>query len=190
MILTLRQKFDLELPTGWRELPPAHVLAVGHWIFEWVEELGTAPELKADLIRSLGEAANFVLANLSDDRSWVAILDPSTRGRVVAVASIDAMPRVRADDTAIPVGGVVVWRTDIHECTIAGHDAVVQHNLGVYTDNLGDPTLAERYVGTVYPEDSDDAVRLDILAESIDVFGDIVAHGNRVLDGLAFATEA
>ena len=190
MILTVEQGFQIELPTGWRELPPAHVLAVGSWLFEWVEELGVAPELKPQLIHSLGEAGAFVLANLNLNRSWVAVLDPSDHSRVCAVASIVAMSTDEASNTEVPIISAVVWSTNQTETTIAGHPAVVLHNIGVYTDTLGDPTLAERFVGTVYPAHSDSVVRLEIFAEDTTVFGDIVTLGTRVLYGLALVGEA
>ena len=190
MILTVEQGFEIELPTGWRELPPAHVLAVGSWIFEWVEELDVAPELKPGLIRSLGEAGDFVRANLNLNRSWVAVLDPSDSSRVRAVTSIVAMSADEASHIDVAVLSAVVWHRNVSETTVAGHRAVVLHDLGVYTDTLGDPTLAERFVGTVYPAGSDSVVRLEILAEDTETFGDIVALGTRVLDGLAFVDEA
>ena len=192
MILTLQQKFEVELPAGWRELPPAHVLAVGDWIFEWVEEIGTIPELKPNLIRALGETADFVLANLSEDRSWVAVIDSADPSRVRGVASIVALSvdeaSERISSPKVPVVGSVVWVSERFETTIANFPAVVLHNVGV-NNAAGIPELAERYVGTVFSGDSL-VVQLEILAEDLDVFSDIVALGSSVLAGLRFVDEA
>jgi hypothetical protein len=190
MILTLEQKFEVELPTGWRELPPAHVLAVGDWIFEWVEEIGVRPDLKPNLIRALGETADFVLANLSENRSWVAVLDPSDYSRVRGVASVVALPASEAADSitapAVPIHAVN-WMSEQFDTTIAGSPAVVLHDIAVHESLVG-PELAERFVGTVFSGDSS-VVQLEILAEDLDVFRDIVALGTTVLAGLRFVDE-
>jgi hypothetical protein len=210
MILTLEQKFDVELPTGWYELPPAHVLALGHWIYEWVEEIAT-PERKENLIRALGETADFVLANLSENRSWVAIMDPIDSGRVRAVASVATLAPGEAADSItnpeLPIVGAVSWFSERYEQTIANFPAIVIHDIAVYPSLSGDSDVAERYVGTVYPSlsgDSDVAeryvgtvypnsdgsvVQLEILAEDIGVFDDIIVLGNSVLDGLRTADQ-
>ena len=194
MILTVQQKYELDLPALWRELPPASVMENDGWIFEWVDEMTISVECKEDLLESLGYAASFAMGKMTPGRSWVAIIDPA-RGLVRAMASIvtidlsdDFFPEYYTVSTpALPVEGAVSWNAQTTDATLAGHPAVVVHEVAAYNFDEDGPVISERYVGTVFPDTSNTVVQLEILAEDLESFADIVATGNAVLGGLRFA---
>jgi hypothetical protein len=196
VILTVHQRYELELPTLWRELPPTSVLASDGWRFEWVDELSVTVDRKETLLESLSYAAAFVMDKMDDGRSWVAIIDP-VLGLVRATASIATIPLT--DDSVygyldvaaprLPLSGAIVWNTQNTEATLGGHPAIVLHELGAYNFEENGASISERYVGTVFPDAGNTAVQLEILAEDTTVFADIVAAGNAVLDGLRFALD-
>lgn len=194
MILTVQQRFELELPRLWRELPPASVLAFDEWRYEWVDELDVAFERKENLLESLLYAASFAMDKMIDGRSWVAVIDPES-ATVTAVASLTTINLT--DDSVesytqlagpeMPLQGGIVWSSQTTEATLAGHPGIVLHEIGAYNFEENGATLSERYVGTVFPDAGGTAVQLEILAEDTAAFGDIVASGNALLDGLRVA---
>jgi len=194
VIVTVHQRYELELPPLWRELPPPSVLTSDGWRFEWVDELSVHVDRKETLLESLFYAAAFVIAKMDDDRSWVAIIDPAL-GIVRAMASISTISltgdSVRAyldvAAPALPLTGGIVWSAQNTEATLAGHPALVLHEFGAFNFEENGARISERYVGTVFPDSGNTAVQLEILAEDTEAFGDIVAAGNAVLDGLRFA---
>jgi hypothetical protein len=194
MIVTVQQRFELELPSLWRELPPASVLASDDWRFEWVDELSVDVERKEELLDSLFYAAAFVLDKMDDGRSWVAIIDPRL-GIVRAMASIttlelteDAFPAYyELAVPEMPLLGAIIWSSQNSEATLAGEPAIVLHEIGAYNFEENGATMSERYVGTVFPDSGSTAVQLEILAEDLGAFADIVASGNALLGGLRFA---
>jgi hypothetical protein len=196
VILTVHQRYELELPTLWRELPPSSVLESDGWRFEWVDELSVTVDRKETLLESLYYAASFVLNKMDDGRSWVAIIDP-VRGLVRAMASIATIPLT--DDSVygyldvaspdLPLRGAIVWNTQNTEANLGGHPAIVLHEFGAYNFEENGASISERYVGTVFPDAGNTAVQLEILSEDTSAFADIVAAGNAVLDGLRFAVE-
>ena len=194
MILTVHQRFELDLPATWRELPPASVLASDEWRFEWVDELLVSVERKEELLESLFYAAVFVMDKMDDGRSWVAVINPEL-GIVRAMASVITIPLT--DDTfphyhelavpELPLHGAIIWHSQNTEATLGGNPSIVLHELGAYNFDDNGPMISERYVGTVFPDASDSAIQLEILAEDVAAFTDLVATGNAVLDGLRFA---
>ena len=194
MILTVHQRFELDLPMQWRELPPAGVLTSDEWRFEWVDELHVTVERKEELLESLHYAAAFVLDKMDDGRAWVAVIDPQL-GVVRAMASLRTIPLT--DDAfphyhelavpEMPLLGAIIWHSQNTEATLAGHPSIVLHELGAYNFEENGAMISERYVGTVFPDASDSAIQLEILAEDVAAFSDLVATGNAVLDGLRFA---
>ncbi|CAN5346642.1 hypothetical protein BH11ACT2_BH11ACT2_02600 [soil metagenome] len=138
MILTVHQRFELDLPALWRELPPASVLACDDWRFEWVDELKVSVEHKEELLESLYYTGAFVMDKTVDGRSWVAVIDP-VRGLVPALASIKTIEL--ADEVfpdyhllavpALPLLGAVPWNAQSSETTLGGQPAIVVHQIGV-----------------------------------------------------------
>jgi len=194
VILTVQQKFELDLPALWRELPPAHLLASDAWRFEWVDELRVPVEHKEALLDSLRYSSLFAMDKTTPGRSWVAVIDPAL-GVVRALASIVTIELTdvafpdfwRLGVPDFPVDGVEPWTSQRFEVELAGHPAIVVHDIGAYTFDLNGAVIAERYVGTVFPDAGSTVVQLEILAEDLEAFDDIVAVGNAVLDGLRFA---
>jgi hypothetical protein len=194
MILTVHQRFELDLPTLWREFPPTSVLASDGWRFEWVDEISVPVECKEGLLESLRYAAEFVLEKMDDNRSWVAVIDPEL-GIVRAVASLvtialrdDVFPDYHVVAVPeVPVLGAIAWHGQNTEETLGGHPAIVLHEVGAYNFEENGAVISERYVGTVFPDAGDTAIQLEILAEDIAAFADIVATGNAILEGLRFA---
>ena len=93
MIVTVHQRYELELPPLWRELPPPSVLTSDGWRFEWVDELSVHVDRKETLLESLFYAAAFVIAKMDDDRSWVAIIDPALGiVRAILAATVSGEP--------------------------------------------------------------------------------------------------
>jgi hypothetical protein len=192
MILTLKQKFELDLPVGWRELPPASVLATDTWIYEWVEVAGVPVECRESLAGELQLAASLILSNLDQSRTWMTVADPTDPSIVGALASIVAFEPVDSDSPssvsaigrpALPEDRTVSWMAETIETTIADHPALVLHDTFVFTFERG-PELIERYVGTLFPDAPSDIVQLEILTSNTSSFGDLVGLGNAVLAGL------
>jgi len=195
MILTVQQRFELDLPTNWRELPPASVMATSEWLFEWTDEAPIMADRKGALAKSLADAAAFALEKMNRSRTWVAIIDPNL-GLVRAMASITTIEL--SDDIfpyysviaspEIPVDGAISWVNTDSDAVLAGEPAIIVHGIGAYPSADG-AVMAERYVGTLFPDAGSTAVQLEILAEDLESFRDIVASGNAVLAGLRFAVD-
>lgn len=197
MILTLKQKFELDLPAGWRELPPASVLATDSWIYEWVEVAGVPVDCRESLAGELQLAADLILTNLDQSRTWMVVADPADPSVIGALASIVAFEPVDSDipsaanhigRPALPADKTVSWMAETIETTLAGHPALILHDTFVFTFVRG-PELIERYVGTLFPDAPSDIVQLEILTHNTSAFGDLIALGNTVLAGLRESRE-
>jgi hypothetical protein len=194
---SVQQDIELELPHHWRELPPAPVLGSHDWIFEIVEETAWPAQQREALAVSIEECAQFALAHVEQDRSWIAIIDPRV-GLVRAIASIVTIELTdeRVADLVgfttpdMPLLGAHLWSTQRSQERLAGHPSTVVHDIAAYNFDEGGPVIAERYVGTVVPDTGTTAVQLEILAEDLSSFDDIVATGNGVLDGLRLVDAA
>jgi hypothetical protein len=195
MILTLPQTFELDLPNGWFELPPTSILASDEWIFEWVENEAIAVDHREALVHSLEQTADFVRTTPDADRTWVVIKDPSNPDTITTLASLTSfvVPELSAprDGTvsralssiANPplLEQVIGWSSFSIEETLAGHPAIAQHDVMVLNTPDG-PSLAERYVGTVFFDASATVVQLQIFVQQATSLRDLVVVGNRVLD--------
>lgn len=197
MIVEVARRVALELPTGWRELPPPAVLATGAWICEWVEESKAPVECRADLADSLAVAADFVLMRSDDERAWILMTDP-TDSVVIGLASVAVQHPVSAAieaeaerfvEAPITVETASLWARLSAPTTLAGFPASVAHDI-VQVEYPAGLRITERYVGTVFPDAGIGAVQLEIDAGSLDAFDDIVAFGDAVLGTLMLVDEA
>jgi hypothetical protein len=128
---------------------------------------------------------------MNQERVWVVITDPDFPLYVSAIASIDTIVLVDGlvPVPLLPVDGGVLLADVTSAATLGGLPASVVYQLGAYDFEPG-TRLTERYVGTVITPGATEGVQLDILADELWSFDDIVAAGNAVLDGIVVGCES
>jgi hypothetical protein len=198
MILSLEHEYELDLPAGWHEMPPAAVLRSADWVYEWIEgDLDVPSTSRENLARALEGTAQFVVEHDQKDRVWIALIDPTFPEVVLGVASIIAYrPTVNispglvgtASTPPLPRNGSLSWARQKTTTTLANLPAIVLHELLIAPVD-GVNVVTERYVGTVFPDFIPLVVQLELLATDLTVFADIVQSGDEILEGLRFTGE-
>ncbi|MFT4122584.1 MAG: hypothetical protein QM635_01995 [Microbacteriaceae bacterium] len=196
MIVSVSLGVELDLMPGWRELPPAPVLVGSEWAFEWVEESNAPAHRRAALVTTLTTVARFASAPARADRVWLLVSDPADASSVLGLASLSVQRTAEAANDAegcaeagIDLPHALLWGARSELTVLAGHPAEIRHEFALL-ERPGGPALTEHYVGTVYPHAAVAAVRLEISAGGLAAFGDVVALGDAVLNGLRFVSPA
>jgi hypothetical protein len=183
MILTLEESVELDLLPGWRELPPARVLATDDWMWEWVECTEVACDRRERFTAALGRASQFVREVGASERLWMIVSDPSGPPERMAVAAVSVVSR---DDVAVVpeslIDGLHVFAREERSLALPVGELHSIHDLVVVPDR-GIPILGERYVGWLTREEHQPIVRLELLCGSVDAFTDLLALGESALVG-------
>lgn len=189
MIVTVEEAVELVLPAGWRELPPAHVMATDDWMWEWVECTEVACDKRETFTRSLVTLSRIARAASGGGRTWILLSGPALGTAAAGLAAISLVEPTEADtvpDFLVP-GGVGWWRSESATRVPFGDVAEVHDILVSPLPGTDESLVVERYIGTVTSSSSHLKVRLEMFSPSVDAFGDIVAAGESALDGLRFA---
>lgn len=183
MILEVEESVELELPTGWRELPPAPVLENEDWLWEWVECTEPDCDRREALAEGMRQVAGFARIHDRDGRVWAAVIDDARR-EVTAVAAFST--RLAEEDVPVPAfftPGSEPWSRRVAIRTTRRGRLVSVHDIVMVPARRGS-VLTERFVGTLTPVGRTTAVQLTVIALSLDSFVDIVAEGERALERL------
>ncbi|MDM4762448.1 hypothetical protein QT381_05450 [Galbitalea sp. SE-J8] len=216
----MARSVELDLPRGWRELPPASVLAGEGWIFEWIEESNAPAGRRAQLAADLRIAASFALARARDG-AWLLVTDPDDFSVVHGLASLRVQSaEVAADERAAAefaaasgagalgsgAGGSGALGSGAGGAGALGAGAVSWlHTVALATvgrfpaevvhefavaEFPAGADVIERCVTTVFPDVAAHAVQLELDAHSVGVYDDIVAVALGALAGIRFADPA
>jgi hypothetical protein len=183
----------LRLPAGWQRVSRSEADNVA-WRSAYIPLLPEAS--RAEMDTDIARVTALIAADSRLTREWAVLLVDQSPSRVAAVLTLDYYS---ADGTAYetyktaveagPAKDSSIFTGRIVDTQLGAGPSVVIHDFIVNSSAQHESALHERYLAAVFPADSDVMIQVQLTTHDLNLFGDIVKYGNKMLDGLAMSRE-